>query len=258
MNIILLNAVGSEWLKLKRSAVLRLTIAGAFVVPVIMIIAAFASPDRYAEGVTNENFWVKHYHGSWQFMNMFLLPLGIILIISLLLQLEHSNNGWRQQQLLPVKPAVTFVSKFVLILILALLFVTLFSIGIYISGILPAAFMSGIDLPAGEFPFLRILKRSLLLTAACLPVVTMQFMLCMLFRNFMLPMGIGIALFVASLISVSWKYGGALPYTWPALEFMQTNVASAYLYPQGWIPYAYSAAFLVLGFIIYRTRKIKD
>ncbi|MGL5891485.1 MAG: ABC transporter permease [Bacteroidia bacterium] len=258
MNAILLNAFGSEWLKLKRSAVLRLCIAGAFVVPVIMIIAAFASPDRYQEGVLSENFWVKHYHGSWQFMNMFLLPLGIILIISLLLQLEHSSSGWRQQQLLPVKPVVTYSSKFAVILVLAVLFVTLFSIGIYISGILPAAFMSNVDLPAGEFPMLRILKRSLELTAACLPVVTLQFVLCMTFRNFMLPMGIGIALFVASLISVQWKYGGVLPYTWPALEFMKTNVSSGYLYPQGWIPYTYSAAFLVIGFVIYRFRKIKD
>ncbi|MCU0435398.1 MAG: ABC transporter permease [Bacteroidia bacterium] len=248
----------AEWLKLSRSAALWLTLAGAAIIPVIKMIEAFVRPENFAQHTAHPAFWPAYYNECWQFMSMFLLPLGIILIVCMMFQTEHSHGGWRQMHWQPVPEAALFLGKLGMVVLLSLIFWVVFTAGIWISAMLPAALMGGAGFPQGSLFTGSYFVRSALLMLAAWPVISLQFVLGMMLRNFLLPAGIGIALFVSALIAIQWQYGAFLPYTWPALEFIQQKVNAAKYYHLHWLPYAYSALFLAAGYVWYRYRAIKD
>jgi lantibiotic transport system permease protein len=258
MHPFFLRLLAAEWLKLRRSPALWLTLAGAVIIPFIKIIEAFARREYFTANTKLHTFWTVHYNECWQFMSMFLLPLGIILIVSMLFQTEHSQGGWRQMHWQPVPAVALFIAKLCMVVLLALIFWTVFTAGIWVSAMIPAAVMSDAAMPHGTLFTGRYFVRSASLMLATLPVISLQFVMGMMMRNFLLPAGIGIALFVAALIAIQWKYGAFLPYTWPALEFIQQQVNAAKYYHLHWLPYAFSAVFLIIGYVWYRYRAIKD
>lgn len=248
----------AEWLKFRRSAAMWLMLAGALFIPVIKLIESFTRSERFASHTSHVLFWQGHQHECWQLMSLSLLPLGIIFIVSLLFQTEHSQGGWRQMHWQPIPQSLVFGGKLMLVLLLAVAFWLIFSAGIWISAMLPAALIEQAQLPQGNLFTAAYFARSGKLMLAALPVMALQFVLSMSIRNFLVPVGIGIVLYVSALIALQWEYGAFLPYTWPALEFLQKQVAAAQYYPLRWLPYVFSAGFLLCGFAWYKWKPIKD
>src|ERR1700689_2206816 len=91
-----LHSFQGEWLKKRRSAAGWLTVAGALLVPVIILIARFIDGGGLATVNRSARLWESLYDRSWQFMGFFLLPMGVVLATSLITQLEFRNNAWKQ------------------------------------------------------------------------------------------------------------------------------------------------------------------
>jgi hypothetical protein len=258
MAALFIRILAAEWLKLRRSPALWLTIAGALFIPVIKIIQAFVQSESFAANTFAAHFWQAHSANCWQFMNMFLLPLGIIFIISMLFQTEHGNGGWRLMHWQPVPLFMLFTGKLLIVFLLAVLFWLVFTAGIWLSAALPVYIIDEAVVPEGSLFTSGYFVRSGKLMLATLPVISLQFVLSMLVRNFLVPAGIGIALFVSALIALQWQYGAFLPYTWPALEYVQEQVNAGKYFHLHALPYAFSAGFLLCGFFWYKWKPIKD
>src|ERR1043165_2667267 len=91
----------SEWLKKKRTAGALLVIAGGFLIPTIMLIARIAHSENLWEKNTSGDFWNRLMQNCWQFMGILLLPMGVILVTSLITQNEFRNNTWKQVHTTP-------------------------------------------------------------------------------------------------------------------------------------------------------------
>ncbi|MCA6364164.1 MAG: ABC transporter permease [Bacteroidetes bacterium] len=258
MAALFFHTLAAEWLKLRRSPALWLTIAGALFIPVIKLIEAFVQSKNFAAHTHSAQFWQGYSENCWQFMNMFLLPLGIIFIISMLFQTEHGNGGWRLMHWQPVPLLMLFTGKLLVVLFLAALFWLVFTAGIWLSAVLPVGIIEDAIVPEDSLFTARYVARSGKLMLAALPVISLQFVLSMLLRNFLVPAGIGIALFVSALIALQWEYGAFLPYTWPALEFVQEQVSAGKYFHLHALPYLFSAGFLLGGFAWYKWKAIKD
>src|SRR5205809_2124295 len=89
MNLII--SIRAEILKTKRSASFWLSILGATVIPLIFFLVYAMKP---AESYSNT--WGIHFLQGWQVFNAFLLPMFVILICSLIPQIEYKNNAWKQ------------------------------------------------------------------------------------------------------------------------------------------------------------------
>jgi len=252
-----IDSLGSEWLKRKRTAAAWLVIIGGFFIPLLILFARLYESEGLAAANQNPKFWEIQYTRCWEFMGFFLLPLGVILATSLVTQLEFRNNTWKQLFTTPQSLTNIFVAKLSVILIMLVQFFLLFNIGIYLTGVLPCLFFSNVHYPSEPFPFGLFLKGSGQFFLDALPILALQYLVSLRFRNFLVPLGVGLGLYVASFIAVHWKYGYWIPYTYCYYNFLgKRSPLPATISIQAWA-LCYFVVLTVLSYILYISRKVK-
>jgi len=249
----------SEWLKKKHTLASWLVIVGGFFIPIIIFIVNLAYNDRYSTIVKSPHFWEMMWNNSWNSMAMFLLPLGVVLVVSLITQLEYKNNTWKQLHTSPQRFTTIFFAKLSIILLMMLQFFILFNIGIYLSGVLPNLFVRASSYPQEPIPYFIFLKENIKYFVDCLPIIVLQYLLGLQFKNFMVSIAGGIALWLASIIALinSWTYMYVIPYIYSSLNYFRGIGKS---FPGHHIHYwaiAYFILFSVAGYVLYVTKKEK-
>lgn len=254
-----INSFQSEWLKTRRSLAAWLVILGSAFIPVIMIVVRLVYPDKMGQQSSKSDFWETLFSNCWQPMALMLLPLGVILATSLVGQLEFKNNAWKQVHTTPQYLATIFTTKLTVIMVMLLQFFVLFDVGIYLSGVLPN-WILGIAQPQQAFPFAHFATKTAYFFLDAMPIVLLQFLLAIHFKNFLVPLGVGIGLFVGCLIAAEWQYGYFFPYTYVPYNFFTlrgaemnaTKIANTHLWAIG-----YATFFLIVSFILYLTKREK-
>ncbi|SDD53969.1 hypothetical protein SAMN04487996_101268 [Dyadobacter soli] len=253
--MVLFNSFQSEWIKKKNSSASWLTIIGAFFIPLIILTKRILDPQTLAEQNASAKIWHMLYNQCWQYMSVFVLPMGIILTASLITQLEFRNNAWKQVHTTPQSFTVLFLAKFCITLTMLVQFFLLFNLGIVLTGILPALIFPNVPFPKQDFPFQPFLAGNAKFFLYSLPILSLQYLLSLHIRNFMVPIGVGFAMVIASLIAVSWKYGYLLPYTYCSKQFLLNDNridpdVNIYAWSTG-----YFVLFTTLNFLLYISRK---
>lgn len=257
MTISLINSFQSEWLKKKRSASSWLVITGGFFIPLIVLCSLLADPETVFYMSKSPHYWEFVYNRCWPPMGMFLLPMGVILATSLVTQLEFKNNTWKQLHTTPQTLTTVFVTKLAVIISMMLQFFILFNIGFYLCGIIPTLLLNSTSYPVEAFPFTKILTGNLKFFIDCLPIIALQYLISLQFKNFLIPVGAGLGLLIASMIATSWKYGYIIPYTYCALNFQGNQ---GYVDPSVNFHYwaiGYFILFTALSYVLYLTKKEK-
>lgn len=210
----------SEWIKTKNSAVVWLTMGGALFVPLMMTISRIIKHNDTLLVNSSGGVWLKLFNQNWQFMAVFLLPMGIILVSSLLTQIEYRNNTWKQLYTSPQKLSTIFFAKYAIVFIVLIQFFILFNIGVYFSAVIPAFIYSDVPFPSDSFPFKEYVISNTYYFLYCLPIVALQYLMSLHIKNFIVPVGIGLVLVVTSLIAVNNQYGYVVPYIYGGMKFL--------------------------------------
>lgn len=259
MNIVFLNSFRSEWLKRKRSLASWLVVAGAFFTPLIVLTARIknhhALPKLYAES----DFWQKAWYQSWESMEVFLLPIGIILATGLIAQIEYKNNVWKQLHATPQSLTTIFAAKFLVIVLMLVQVFVLFNVGLYLSAALPAFLFGNVDFPAAPIPFSDLWNGNVNFFVDCLPIVALQYLLSLQFKNFLMPVGVGFAIWFLGIGLLSWEYSYLFPYNHGAIRYMTAAGHFKRDVPVNieFLALLYFAAFIVAGWFLYVTKKEK-
>ncbi len=254
MAIALANSFQSEWLKKKRSAASWLVITGGFFIPAIVLISRLDNFSALGVANASNQLWDSLYNRCWQFMAFFFLPMGVILASSLITQLEFKNNTWKQLHTTPQSFTTIYFAKLAVIVAMMVQFFILFNIGIYLCGVIPSVF-KGVPYPRETFPFAVILNSNSRYFIDCLPIIALQYLISLQFKNFLVPVGTGLAMYVAAMFAMGWKYGYIIPYTYCALNFMSGKNPGAQNI-HAWAV-GYFALLTVVGYILYITKKQK-
>lgn len=247
----------SEWLKTRRSAAMWLTVLGACLIPFIVVVDRLVHFDGLYHASQHAKLWEHVFFQCWRITCLMLLPLGIIMATSLVAQLEYRNNAWKQVLTTPQSLTLLFFVKFFVLIVMLVRFFILFNLGIYLCGVLPSLVYRGIPFPKESIPFLAFLKLNFTYFMDGLPIVALQFLVSIRFKNFLVPMGIGIGLYIASMIAASWKYAYWVPYTYNALNFGPSNNASAITVNWHFWALGYFVILTLLGYILFVTKKEK-
>jgi len=260
MNNNFIHSFQSEWLKKKRSLASWIVIIGGFFTPIIIIVARLVQHNKLIPIYTDANFWKLLWKNSWESMAIFLLPLGVILSTSLITQIEYKNNTWKQLHTLPLKLTTIFLAKLSVIIIMILQFFIFFNIGIYLSALIPYLLISGVPYPKTPIPFDFFLKENALYFIDCLPVIALQYLLSLKFKNFLVSVGVGFVLWVGALASLSWKFGCIIPYTYCTYNYLKDSTGGKVVLPTINIHYFaifYFVIFTVISYILYITKREK-
>lgn len=255
-----LLSVQSEWMKTRRTASTWLVIIGALFIPIVTIAIRLSRKEKLPALYLNQNFWQNHFYHHWQAMSFLLLPLGIILCVSLIAQLEYRNNTWKQLHTTPQSYTTIYFAKLTVILLMLLQFFMLFNLGMYFSALFPLLFAPNTHYPPQPIPLWDMVVGNGRFFVASLPIVAIQYLLSVRVKNFVVPLGAGIILLVASTFAISWKYGYSIPFTYTAYTYLQATATSN----EFAMPVNIMAAscgtfifFIVAGFTLYRQKKDK-
>jgi hypothetical protein len=89
--------------------------------------------------------------------------------------------------------------------------------------------------------------------------VAIQYLVSLQFKNFLVPLSLGIGLLLASLIAVQWKYGYTIPYTYCMYNFFSSRQPK--MLPAGvnfhYWAVGYFVASTLLGYFLYLNKKEK-
>ncbi|HEX8333659.1 MAG TPA: ABC transporter permease [Segetibacter sp.] len=249
----LLKSIRSEILKTKRTAPLYFTLAAAAFAPFMSMLGLFLEgvEDYKSKDILNHMLIKK-----FEVTGIATFPIFIILICTLLPQIEYKNNTWKQVLTSPQTKGNVFVAKFISVqLLIVLFFITNLSLYFLNAGILhlldPSLNVLNQALNRHDVLMSRVNTYVGLLAICCI-----QFWLGMKFRNFVIPIAIGIAFWFAGTIFVMQNFDLAayFPYSFHAYgKFPAYNPLNN---PAGWTSFVYAVLFLIIGFLDLRRRRM--
>lgn len=210
----------SEWLKKKRSLATWLIVAGAFFTPSIILMSRIKSGNKLSELYASEDFWQRLWNQTWESMAVFLLPFGIILATALIVQIEYKNNAWKQLHTTPQRFATIFSAKFLVLLIMLVEVFVLFNAAMYLSAVLPAMLFDNLPYPTAPIPYSYFLNANFNFFLDCLPILALQFLISLQFKNFLVPVGAGFIIWFLGVGMLAWDFSYVLPYNHGTIDYL--------------------------------------
>lgn len=253
-----LSTVRIDLMKTRRSAAVWLSVLGAGVIPLVFFIMFMVKPTKfYAE--SQQMGWVSHISRSWQSFASFLLPMFVILICSLVLQIEYKNNTWKQVFAAPLSVAQIFFSKLVSIILMTLLLMFMFNIFCILAAVVPNLFYPKYGFLSHAIDWSALLKLNIKTFVSLLGIIALQYWLSLRFRNFIVPIGIGLGLLIICMVALTWEHADKLPYAFPLLtlmnSFKEKTPDSSFFFNHELNSIAYFLVFTLLAFLDLRFRK---
>lgn len=255
----LLISTKAELIKTKRSASFWLSLIGSAVIPVIFFLMYVIEPknaERY-----QVKPWELHFTQGWQAFAAFLLPMFVILICSLIPQIEYKNNTWKQVFASPQSVGNIFFSKYLSIIIMVLFLFLMFNIFMLLSGAVPTLFYSKYAFLKNSIDWGALLKLNFKTFVSLLGIISIQYWIGLRFRNFIVPIGIGLGLLVSSLILIPWQHVDKVPYAFPLQTFItsmsknQSELVGPLLKNHELNSIGYFIFFTIIAFLDMRFRK---
>ena len=221
-----LGCVLIEIRKTKRTFALWLTLLSATFIPTIyFLFYLFKSTQPISEGGANP--WDKFFGLHLMAAGPLLIPLFVVLLTSLVLQIEHRANGIKKLYTLPVPRWYHYCSKLLVVCMMIFLAYFIFGITILGSGAILGQLkpILALDLYEPEYLlFARTLFKSYI---AVLAIVGLQFWLSFRVRNFVIPIGIGLVMVVAALLVHKAEEALYFPYAYNLLNLFQADAIQA-------------------------------
>lgn len=247
------TTIQSELLKTKRTASLYLTfIAGAFGPLMSML-------ELLLDGVKAEERQViltKIFTSKFEATGFLLFPMFTILICTLLPQIEYKNNAWKQVLTSPQSKANIFIAKFVNVHLLIFLFLIANQLCMLIVAVVlhfaqPSLNVLGQSLD-GASAFSTVANSYVTILA----MSALQFWMGLRFRNFILPIAVGISCwFIGSLMVMEWKPGFERYFPYSFHVYSSIHNIKEQVEEVKWTSVYYTAVVLILGFLDFRRKR---
>lgn len=249
----------AEIIKTRRSASFWLSLLGSAVIPLIFFLIYTLKPEKnYARFESNP--WDLHFVQGYQAFSAFLLPMFVILICSLIPQIEFKNNTWKQVFASPQSTGNIFFSKYASILMMVVFLFIMFNVLMVLAGVISNLIYPKYTFLDKSIGWMMLLKLNFKTFVSLLGIVAIQYWLGLRFKNFIVPIGIGLGILVASMILSPWEHVDKLPYAFPFLTFMnvsqdKTELMGPLLRNHELNSIGYFAFFTLIAFLDLRFRK---
>ena len=247
----------AEFLKTKRTAAFWLSVAGATFIPLVNFIRLVAKPDHFIPYM-HKDPWNIIIDDNWKASTLFLLPMFVILVTSLVVQVEYRNNTWKQVYALPRSYADIFFSRFLVIHCMILFCFILFNVSIIAASSVTNIFHPGYEFFSHPVPWITLLQITGKVYLSVFAITAIQYWLSLRLKNFIVPMGIGLALVITGLIIHQWDKLYYYPYMYSAIAYWKEFRRVPGMSQQAeWYNAAWFLVILLLAFVDTVKRKEK-
>jgi len=209
--------------------------------------------------------WAKYSGAALGVMGFLIMPFYVIFMAFSVNNIEHKNDTWKMLFAQPLNKFSIYAAKYLyavfLIFTCLLLFATLtYSFGQLLQVLVP-------KFNFDQYNPLNILINSYAkLFLASLGILSLQFILSLLWSDFLKPMGTGFVGTIMGIITanVGWKYAYLIPYSLPTLALRITRVKKGGSLPdfvifteEIWTSLIYASVLFIIGYFIVTKKSIK-
>ena len=252
----LIISTQAELIKTKRTASFWLSVIGAAFIPTLLFIALLTDTNAGKNFIVDP--WTKFFTMGWRILSVFFLPMYIILTSTLITQIEFKNNTWKQVFASPQSVGNIFFSKFLTIQIIILFSCLLINLFIVLAAVLANLINSKYTFLTSSIDLELVFKLNFKTYISILGISAIQYWLSLRFKNFIVPVGIGLALVIASIIALNyqWEHIQKYPYALPTVSFdLIQKRDRPFIENHEWNSIGYSVVFLPIGFLDMKLQK---
>ncbi|WP_192600737.1 ABC transporter permease [Sporosarcina limicola] len=201
----MMRVMASEFIKIRRKMILFLVFLGP--IGVIGLEAVnFGIRYDWLTGVYKDDLW-RGLIGEVAMLSIPTILIGLTILTSMIANIEHQTNAWKQLLALPISKTKVFTGKFLLSVLLLFLSCLLLASGTVLLGLL---------LKFGtNIPFLYLFKMCFFPCLASLPFIAVQTWLAITIKNQAIPLTLGIIGAIVSMYSMNFP--DWVPLKWPLL-----------------------------------------
>jgi len=237
----------------------RASSAAAAMMPVLFFLAHYFKPEGGLKQLENDP-WGTQFMWGWQSINFFIFPMFIILICTLIPQIEFKNNTWKQVFASPQSLGNIYFSKFLTVHLMTFFFYLCFVFLMIISAVLTNLINSDFTFLHKSINWSQLARLSFKSYLSILGISAIQYCLALRFKNFIAPVGIGLALLVLALIArqVGWEHIYKIPFAHPLLtQETFRREGRPLIENHEWNSILYFVAFTLLGFfdLVFKKEK---
>ena len=257
------RTLAADVLKLRRTAALRLTLlSGLFPVLIAFLVFFFKGAIIMKAGGSP---WPRFIMLGWQTAGTLLLPLFVVLLTSLMVQVETKATAWKHLYAQPIGHGAVFSSKLLLILALnagALLLFVMLLLG---AGTLLGALRPQLGFQLHAVPLATVCWMLGRTYVATLGLLAVQYVVSLQWRSFVVPVGVGMGAIVATIALLSWEHVDKIPYAAPlgtsaSLQMTKAGVLTTAhaLARHEWYSLGWFAGALLLGYVLLYRRPVSS
>lgn len=209
--------------------------------------------------------WFKYSSAALGVMGMLILPFYVMFMAFSVNNIEHKNDTWKTLFSQPLNKFSIYAAKYTYAAMLLLICILLFPLLTYASGYLLQALVPKYTFKDYD-PAIILTRFYGKLFLASLGILSIQFVLSLIWSDFLKPMGIGFIGVIAGIITanVGWKHAYLIPYSAPTLA-LRAAEGSKNSRPEDlpiftqeiWVSLAYAAVLFIAGYFILSKRNIK-
>lgn len=255
----------SEFYKSKKT----LAFWAAILLPIIIcgLVASgfyFKANEILKHPMPAQGLWFQLAGAPLGIMGMLILPFYVMFMAFSVNNIEHKNDTWKTLFSQPLNKIAIYAAKYLYAVLLIAICLFLFATLTYASGLVLEMLVSKYKF--SDFSPIAMLKGFYLrLFLASLGILSLQFIMSLVWSDFLKPMGIGFVGTIIGIITsnVDWKHAYLIPYADAAIAINPKNVKNPMLgdFPiftqEIWASLVYSIVFFIVGYLIVSKKSIK-
>ena len=206
-----------------------------------------------------EALWMLYSSSALGVMGMLILPFYVIFMAFSVNNIEHKNDTWKMLFVQPLSKFSIYSAKYLYAVLLIFICLLLFMALTYLSANLLSLLDSRFTFNQYN-PLEMLSKIYARLFLASLGILSLQFIISLVWGDFLKPMGIGFIAVIAGIITASkgWEYAYLIPHGHPLMvltgakgkdvAFFTTEIYSSLIY---------ATIFFLLGYLIVSRKSVK-
>ncbi|MCF8218017.1 MAG: ABC transporter permease [Bacteroidales bacterium] len=246
------NMIAIEFKKIKHTPALWISVlAPLFLALMVFLIYFFQGDKLIRQGMNPYDSFLSM---GWNNSAFFLIPLFVVILNSMIINIEHANGGWKMLLTAPVSRLTIYLSKWGIINLVSFITHVLFVIFLLLFVYLLSWLKPDLGFADYSPDLQRFFWWGLKIFIATLALSTLQFQFSLWMKNNFKSIGIGLMGVIAGLILTNWEHINYFPYAYTGLSFSLFNTESGVLLHE-YLSLAYTAVLLVIGWFFWRRKQ---
>ncbi|WP_224996161.1 ABC transporter permease [Cesiribacter sp. SM1] len=254
MNILM--SLRSELLKNKGTASFYLCVLTAACIPLLLLLEQYSGENATKELIADP--WAHHFDEGSKGLNLMFLPMYIVLICTLLPQVEYRNNTWKQVLTSPQSLGNIVIAKFLTVQVFILLFLIAYMLFMVSMAVAYNFINPALNFLENSIEWSQLLLLTFKTYLSVLAISAVQFWIGLRSKSFIVPVAIGLCLVLAAgllIFKFRWEHAEIYPFTYPILVLLKSYKSDV---PMLLLSSAGCAMiFLGLAFMDLRARNIR-